>query len=48
MSAPEKNLGSYAGSKTPATYSELTEGENVGKVFVGGVAAIITAKDRVA
>ena len=48
MSAPDKYLGSYAGSKTPATYSELAEGENVGKVFVGGVAALITTKDRVA
>ena len=48
VSTPDKYLGSYAGSKTPVTHSELAEGGNVGKVFVGGVIALITTKDRVA
>ncbi len=49
LSSPEgKRLGTYANTKAVVPVGGLREGANEGKVFVGGVVAIVPMKNKVA
>ena len=47
LSSPEKFTGSFSEGRSLSSVSELSEGSNTGRVFVGGVSAVIPTTDKV-
>ena len=47
LSSPEKFTGSFSEDRSLSSVSELSEGSNTGRVFVGGVSAVIPTTDKI-